>query len=260
MSVAFNLVNHRELIENLVLRDIKARYKQSLLGIAWAVVNPLVMALIYTVVGRHFLKQQTSLPFPVYSYFGLLFWILFSTGLLGATESLVAHLNLITKIYFPREVVPIAAVAGKLVDFVFGLVGMLPLLLYFGVVPGPTIVLILPLLLIQLVFTAGLGMLFACANLFYRDIRHVIGLVMAMWIYLVPNLYPLEGVPAHLRGWYLLNPMAAIIEAARRLTFPQQSGPAPWPYVGVAAVVSAVVFAAGYAVFKRYESRFAEAI
>jgi ABC-type polysaccharide/polyol phosphate export permease len=126
VSVLASVLTHRELIENLVLRDIKARYKQATLGIAWAILNPLVTALIYTLVGVYFLKvgsSETKIPFPIFSYYGLLFWNLFATGVLGATESLVAHLSLITKVYFPREVFPIAAVGGKLVDFLFGLAG-----------------------------------------------------------------------------------------------------------------------------------------
>jgi lipopolysaccharide transport system permease protein len=124
--------------------------------------------------------------------------------------------------------------------------------------------LIVPLLLIQIVFTAGIGMLFACANLFYRDMRHLIGLVIALWMYLVPNIYPLERVPVRFQSLYLLNPIAAIVETARRLTFPQAYPDTSWPYlasfVGIAAVVSVVVFALGYMVFKRYEPRFAESI
>jgi ABC-2 type transport system permease protein len=264
VSALANVLSHRELIENLVLRDIKARYKQSALGICWAILNPLVMALIYTLVGRYFLKQDPGIPFPVFAYYGLLFWNLFATGLTGATESLVSHLSLITKVYFPREVFPIAAVAGKLVDFLFGLVGLLPLLLVHRLAPSPAMILILPLVLVQLVFTAGLGMLFACANLFYRDMRHLILLVIALWMYLVPNIYPFEQVPPAFRSAYLLNPMAVVIETARRLTFPQNYPGTSWEYfgafVGIAAAVSVLVFVAGYVVFKRYEPMFAESI
>lgn len=262
MSVFTNVVTHRELIENLVIRDIKARYKQSTLGIAWAILNPLLTSLIQTLFLVYVLKRvnPSGLPAPVYAYMGTLFWNLFASGLTGATESLVSHLSLITKIYFPREVFPVAAVFGKVVDFLFGLAGLIPLLIIFKVLPGPTVILLIPLILIQLIFTTGLGMLFACANLFYRDVRHLIGLVMVLWGYLVPTFYTLEHIPPGLRPYYLLNPIAVTIDSARRLAFPQMGGEVQWLHIGIAAVVSLVVFLVGYTVFKRYEPNFAESI
>ena len=253
---------HRELIENLVMRDVKARYKQSILGIAWAVFNPLVYALIYTVVGKYFLKQDTHIPTPVFAYFGLLYWNLFATGLAGATESLVAHLSLITKVYFPREVFPISAVLAKLVDFGFGLFGIVPLLLAFHVRPNlPGFLLSLPLVVLLLVFTTGIGMLAACANLFYRDVRHLTGLVLNLLMFLVPNMYALDKVPERFRALYLLNPVAAIIESARRLTFPASGNAREMlPYLGIACLTSVCLLVGGYAVFKRNEARFAESI
>ncbi len=260
-AAIINLVAHRELIKNLVLRDVKARYKQSALGISWAVLNPLLFSIIQTLILIYVLKQNNpgGIPAPVFAYFGTLVWNLFSTGLSGASESLVSNLNLITKIYFPREVFPFAAVAGKLVDFLFGLAGLLPLMLIFHVVPSVTIVAVAPLLVIQILFTTGLGLLFACANLFYRDVRHLIGLMITLWFYTIPVLYPLEKVPAHLRGWYLLNPMAILVDTGRRLAFQNGQG-IHWPYLGLAAAVSLVAFFAGYAVFKTREPRFAEAV
>jgi ABC-2 type transport system permease protein len=261
---------HRELIENLVARDIKARYKQSTLGIAWAILNPLIMALIYSVVGKVFLRQQVGIEFALFSYFGLLFWNLFSMGIMASAESLVSHLSLITKVYFPREVFPISAVAGKLVDFGFGLLGLMALLLVFRTVPSVTgLLLLVPLTLVLIVFTMGIGLLLSCANLFNRDVRHLTGLALAVWMYLVPNLYPLEMVPEGWRRLYLLNPVAALIDASRKLVFPQLVGRTDtfglvqmihWPYVGVATIVSIIVFIVGYAVFKRCEPRFAESV
>ena len=262
MSVLASATTHRELVENLVLRDIKARYKQSVLGYAWAVFNPLIYALIYTLVGRYIFRQDTHIPFPVFAYYGLLFWNLFSTGLATATESLIANLSLITKVYFPREVFPLSAVASKLVDFAFGLVGLIPLLFFFHATLSVTgILLIVPIVVILLLLTAGIGMLCACANLFYRDVRYLVGLATNLVMYLVPNLYPVERVPEKLRTLYLLNPMAALIEAARRATFPQ-SGPLEpiVPFVISAALVSLTLFVLGFWVFKRNEPRFAEFI
>lgn len=265
ISALRDLLAHRELIENLVVRDIKARYKQTTLGIAWAIFNPLVMAIIYSVIGALFFRQDVGIHFAVFSYFGLLFWNLFAMGMLGATDSLVAHISLITKVYFPREVFPVATVASKVVDFGFGLLGMVPLLLIFRAMPSPMgLLMIIPLVLILLIFTMGIGLLLSCANLFNRDVRHIAALLTAAWMYLVPNLYPLEMVPEAYRRLYLLNPVAALIDTARKLVFPQvQRGGESmihWNYVGVAAFVSVIIFVIGYLVFKHYEPHFAESV
>ena len=243
------------------MRDIKARYKQSLLGYAWAFFNPLVYSLTYTLVGRFILRQDTVLPFPLFAYFGVLFWNVFGTGLASAAESLIAHLGLITKVYFPREVLPISAVVSKLFDFVFGLVGVIPFLIVYHIHPAKTVFLALPILLILVLFTTGLGMLCATANLFYRDIRYLVVIFTNILGFLWPNMYTLEQIPYQYRSIYLLNPVAVCIESARRLTFPQVGGmEAIWPCVGIAAATSVCFFFAGYGVFKRYEPYFAESI
>lgn len=258
--------SHRELVENLILRDIKSRYKQSILGYAWAVFNPLALAFIYTLVGSVFMRSEVrgGLAFAIHAYFGLLFWNLFSTGLSTATEGLVSHLSLITKVYFPREVFPVSAVLSKLVDFAFGLVGIIPLLVYYKTIPSVSgLFLILPIIAIQIVFTMGLGMLLSCANLFYRDVRYLVQLTLSFWIYLVPNIYTMERLEAHpaLLPFYLLNPMAVFIETSRRLVFPRTGPIEPLlPYLGIATVLSVTLFFVGYIVFKRYEPRFAESI
>ncbi len=277
MSVVASATTHRDLVLNLVVRDIKTRYKQSILGYAWAFLNPLIFAIIYALVGNVFFKRilpgangLPGLPFLIHSYYGLLLWNLFVTGLASATEGLVAHMSLITKVYFPREVFPVSAVLSKLADYGFGLVGLLPLLLFvyfvpsFGVVAAPSmdIVLVIPILALTMLFTMGIGMLCACANLFYRDVRYLVQLALNLGAFLVPNMYGLDLVPRGLPyKIYLLNPMAVFVEASRRATFPQSGSVWElWPYLLVAAVISVGVFFAGFAVFKKYEPLFAESI
>ena len=268
----------RELIGNLIARDVKTRYKQSSLGYAWAILNPLAFAAIYTIVGQHIMKSKTgNLPFPVYSYFGLLYWNLFAAGLTASTESLVGNISLITKIYFPREVFPIAAVLSKIVDFAFGLVGLIPLLvIYHTPIRLSTFPIAILMALILLIYTVGLGMLMACLNLFYRDFRHLVGIALSLGSFLVPNIYAIGLVPKEWRSVYLLNPLAALIEAARRSAFPEsgwmrwvftdpttpqsESLESLWLYVGSASIVAALTFLIGYAIFKRNEPRFAEFI
>lgn len=278
MSVAASATTHRDLVLNLVVRDIKTRYKQSILGYAWAFLNPLVYALIYVLIGSVFFRRvlpgsnnQPGLPFLIHSYYGILLWNLFATGLASATEGLVSHMSLITKVYFPREVFPVSAVLSKIVDYGFGLIGLIPLLLFvyfvpsFGVVTAPSfdIVLVAPILVLTLLFTMGVGMLCACANLFFRDVRYLVQLALNLGTFLVPNMYGLDLVKPHgaLYNIYLLNPMAVFIEASRRATFPQSGSVMElWPYLLVAAVLSVGVFFAGFAVFKKYEPLFAESI
>lgn len=261
LSTWADLVKHRELIQNLVVRDVKTRYKQSALGYAWAVLNPLIIALTYYLVFGLWLKQgkEIAIPFTIYTYFGLLIWNLFAIGLSTATESLVSHLSLITKVYFPREVFPISAVLSKLVDVGFGLIGLIPLLFFFHLAPSPKILLAMCLLPIPILFTTGLGMLCACANLFFRDVRYLVTMVLGLLAFAVPNMYPLAIIPPQHLRFYLMNPIAITIEAMRRLTFPQ-TGPFGElvPYLGIATVVSVVTFFVGYAIFKRNEPRFAE--
>lgn len=266
MSVLSSVTTHRELVGNLVARDVKARYKQSVLGYAWAVFNPLATALIMALVGGLLLGQgKGPFPFVLHAYFGLLIWNIFATGWNAATEGLVAHIGLLTKVYFPREVFPVAAVLSKLVDFGFGLVGLLPFLILYRdhVSLGWTVLLVPVFVVILLLFTTGLGMLTACANLFYRDVRYLVGIVLSLWMYLVPNLYTLEKVKEHagIYQLYLLNPVAAIVEASRRATFPQTGSLVSLvPYLLSALCVSVAVFAVGFVVFKRYEPRFAESV
>jgi lipopolysaccharide transport system permease protein len=272
-SPAFAVVTtHRELVENLVARDVKARYKQSVLGYAWAVLQPLLTAVIMWLVGGVLLKQQpgraggVDFPFPVYSYFGILFWNLFSTGLLTGTESLVSHFSLITKVYFPREVFPVSSAVSKLVDFGFGLAGLIFFLVIFHVKPSVGLLACIPLALLMVVLTAGLGMLLSCANLFYRDVRYLVNLALSLVTFLIPNFYVFDAVlkpgeQDRARALYLLNPVTAILEGARRLAFPQTGPIAPiLPYIGIAAVTSFATLVIGYAVFKRNEPRFAEFI
>lgn len=271
ISAVGGRAHYIDLIVNLTARDIKTRYKQSLLGYAWAMLFPLATALVYTLVGSVILRARTGgLDFPLYSYFGLLYWNLFAAGITAATESLVAHLSLITKVYFPREVFPIAAVLSKTVDFGFGLVGLLPLLLWFHTAPRLAG---LPLALgagaILLVYATGLGLLLSCANLFYRDVRHVVGIALSLGMFLVPNIYPVTQVPPAWRTLYLLNPVAALTEVSRRALFPQSgrlsaldpaTGGSLWPFVAAAALTAAGTLLAGFLVFKRLEPRFAESV
>ncbi len=249
-----------ELVLALVTRDIRSRYAQSVLGIGWAILNPLAMSLIQAAVIVFILRLDTTIPVAVFTYAGNLFWTTFSNGLSGATDSLVGNMNLIARLKFPRETLPAAAILGRLPDFAFGLSGLLVLILLFPVQVSIGAVVVIPLLAIQIVFTTGLGLIAAGANVFFRDARHIVGLMLTLWFYLVPILYPVELVPAAIRPIYMLNPMAAIIDTARRATFPELGGGIEWVFVAIAAITAVGTFVVGVAMFRRVEGSFAEAI
>lgn len=253
------LIQRRELIASLTYRDIKARYKQSVLGVAWALLTPLAMTVVFTVFASLIgLDSGTDIPYPVFAYVGLLPWEFFSLAIGAGTECLVVNFSLITKIYFPREVFPIAATLGKTVDLGLGILVMVPLFLVFRV-KVTSLVLLVPLILaVQICFTLGLSFLFSSANLFYRDIRHVVALLLKVWMYMTPIIYPLEKVPEKFVFIYMLNPMVSILDSFRRVTL---YGRQPdWGYLGLATAVSVVTLVIGYRVFKRLEPAFAETI
>ena len=253
------LGDRRELIESLVVRDIRARYAQSVLGIGWAILYPLLLSLIQAAVIVFILRIDTVIPVAVFTYIGNLHWTMFSNGVSGSAESLVGHMNLVAKLKFPRESLPLSSVLGRLADYGFGLLGLALLVLIFPIGVGAGVLLIVPLLAIQLVFTAGLGLILSATNVFFRDVRHVVGLLLTLWFYLVPVLYSVELVPEGARGLYLANPMATIIESARRATFPGH-GEVQWAFVALAALTSAATFVVGLVVFRRLEPRFAESV
>ena len=253
------LWQHRELVLSLTRRDIRSRYKQSVLGIAWALLQPLAMMLVYTVVFSHIAKIDTGkIPYPIFSYIALLPWTFFAGGLTNGTECLVANFNLITKIAFPREVFPISAILGKTVDLGLGMLVLVPLLFYFHIHVTWYVLLVLPILLIQLCLMLGLTFLLSSWNLFYRDIRHVMPLLTEVWKYMSPVIYPLSMVPSAYLGLYMLNSMSAVMDSFRKVVL---EGQAPmWNYLGLAAAVSVALLVIGYRTFKRLEPAFAETI
>lgn len=253
------LLRQRELISSLVFRDIRARYKQSVLGVAWALLTPVGMTIVYTVVFSHIVKVDTGgIPYPIFSYAALLPWTFFSQAIASGTECLVMNFALITKIYFPREVFPIAATLGKTVDFALGVLVLIPLFFIYHVQISWTVLLVVPLLAIQLAFMLGVSFMVSSVNLFYRDIRHVVPLLLHVWMYLTPIIYPLNLVPNKLIPFYMLNPMAPIIEGYRSVVLQGQQP--MWGYLGVAAAISFAMLVIGYRVFKKLEPKFAEAI
>jgi lipopolysaccharide transport system permease protein len=253
------LAAHRDLLWMWTLREIKVRYKQSLLGAAWAIVQPLSMTVVFTVVFSLFARFPTDgVPYVVFSYTALLPWTLLQSSLSFGAPSLVNNMNLVSKIYFPREILPIAVILASLVDFFFGSLVMLGLLAFYRI-PLHGSVLWLPLLLgIQVLLMVGITLLASAVNVFYRDIRFVVPLALQVWMYLSPVVYPLSLVPERFRPYYLLNPMSMLIVNYRRVLLEGQ--PPLWNYTALGACMVLLLLVIGYGYFKRLEPTFADII
>lgn len=249
----------RELLLIWTWREFRVRYSQSLLGVAWAIIQPLALMLVFSVIFSLFLAVPTGgVPYPVLAYSALLPWIFFVNALTGATPSLVGNLNLVTKIAFPREVLPLATLLVSLIDLLFAALIFAAMLLFYRIPLHATILLAPLVLLVQLIFSLGLCLFGAALNVFYRDIRFVIPLALQIWMYLSPVIYPLEVVPERLRPIYLLNPMATLIDSYRRVLL---FGQVPdWPYLALTAAIACATCLLGYRYFKTSEQTFADRI
>lgn len=253
-----NLYRYRELCSSLVKRELSARYKQSVLGPLWAVLQPAALMLIFVVVQSFVHIPSDGIPFPVFVYAGLLPWTLFSNTLALMAPSIVSNAGIVKKIYFPREVFPVSAAVVCLFDFVIGLVLLVGLMIYYGVRPGPYLAIVPLLLVIQTAFTVGTGLLVCAAATFRRDIMFGAVFVLQLWMYASPVIYPLSAVPERWRSVYLLNPMAGIVASFRAALV--GSTPPALSLVGVAAIEAVVVLWIGHWVFKSLERYFADVV
>jgi homopolymeric O-antigen transport system permease protein len=254
-----SLLQHGDLLFTWTVREIKVRYKQSYLGISWAILQPLSATIILTLVFSRFLDVPTDgLPHVLFYYAAMLPWTLLASSLSFGVTSLVNNMHLVKTIAFPREILPLATILVSLVDFfVASLIFFLLAAAYH--VPIGTAWLWVPLiLLIQLVLTAGIVLYTSALTVFYRDLRFVVPLGLQLWMYLSPVIYPVSLVPAGLRFWYMLNPMAGVIDSFRRVTLLGQ--PPDAFALSVAAVVSSLLLFGAYRSFKRVEPDFADLI
>ncbi len=258
-SIDFNeLWRYRELLYFLTWRDVKVRYKQTVLGAAWALLQPLMAMLIFTVIfGRVVRVPSDGIPYTLFVYSGILPWIYFSNSLVNSGNSLVQNSTLVGKVFFPRMMVPLSTVLAGLIDFAIGFVFLLFLMAGQGYVPPLSTVLVIPLMGIFLLLAFGLGLWFSALNVRYRDVRHVIPFLVQIWMFATPIVYPLSIVPEKFQFLLYLNPATGVIEGIRSVLF---GGPfAPWPLcTGVVLSLGLLVTGAYY--FRRVESTFADMI
>jgi lipopolysaccharide transport system permease protein len=216
------LWEYRELLYFLVWRDIKVRYKQTVLGVAWAILQPLATAAVFTIFfGRIARIPSDGIPYPLFAYSGLLVWTFFAQGVSGSSISLVGSANLITKVYFPRLVVPISAVLAGIVDLVIAFPLLIVMMAFYGISPGPAALLLPLIVLLAFVASLGVGLWLSAVCVEYRDVRHVVPFLVQLWLFVTPVIYPASKVaPALSRAglpvWLLgLNPMAGVVEGFR---------------------------------------------
>jgi lipopolysaccharide transport system permease protein len=258
-SALLHLLRYRELLTALTLREIKARYRQSLLGFGWAVAQPLALMLVFNLVFSRFARVGSEgLPYPIFSYAGMVPWTFLSNALTTATIGLVSQRSIVTKTYFPREIIVLSQVGARFIDFLaaFAVYGLLMAL--FGIRPTLWLLFLPVLVLIQLLLILACSLISSALHVRFRDLAPVVTLGLQLWLYLTPVAYPLESVPSEWRGLYSLNPMVGIIQGYRSVL---AHGRAPdWDSLGASVVLSAVALAVAYVYFKRAERAFADVI
>jgi lipopolysaccharide transport system permease protein len=247
----------RDVLVMLALRDIKLRYKQTALGIVWVLLQPLLAGVIFAIVFGHFARLPSGgRPYLLFVFAGLLGWNLFAGVLQRAGNSLVNESRLITKVYFPRLLIPCASAAAALVDFAVSLGLMLVLMTWFGVWPGAEIWLLPVVMLLTLALAVGVSLWVSALNVRYRDFMYALPFFIQAWMYASPVVYGLELIPARWRGWFGLNPMAGLLEGFRQALL---GGSAlSWPLLGLAAAFAGVMLVSGAFFFRRVEREFAD--
>ena len=254
-----DLWEYRELLYFLVWRDVKVRYKQTVLGVLWAILQPFMTMVVFSIFfGRLAKVPSDGIPYPVFAYCALLPWQLFANALTASGNSLVANQQLLTKVYFPRLIIPISAVLAGLIDFGVSFLVLIGMMLYFGIVPTVA-VLTLPLLIMLAIASAlAVGLWLSALNVQYRDVQYTIPFLMQFWLFLTPIAYPSSLVPEKWRILYGLNPMAGVVEGFRWALLGKTNGIGS--LIFVSALVVAILLFGGLVYFRRMERTFADVV
>lgn len=256
------IYQRRELLWQMVAREVKARYKQSVLGYFWVILNPLaqmlVMSFAFSLILRIPTNSTATIPYSIFLFTALLPWNLFTNSISSAASSLVASSGLITKIYFPRTILVISTIFAKIIDFVFAISILVIYMIIYQIPITWNILWVIPIFLIQQIFTLGLALFFAAANLLYRDIQYLLNMILLLWMYATPVIYPADLVPDKYRILFQINPMAVIINAYRQVIL--GGGEPKYSSLGIGLLVSIVTLLIGFSYFKSREKIFADNI
>jgi lipopolysaccharide transport system permease protein len=251
-------IEYRELLTQMTKRDLLLRYKQTVMGFGWAIFMPLVNTAVFSVIFVRVAPMDTGVPYPLFAYCGLWSWNFFASSLRFAVTSLSSNTSLVTKVYFPREIFPFSAVLVCLVDFLVGATVLVALMIYYGVSPSTSIVWLPLVIVVHVAFTAGVALLIAMANLFYRDVKYLFEIVLTVWMFATSVVYPTQLVGGRLATVLALNPMTPIIDGYRATLL---GGHSPFTTsFNVAALVAVALLAVAWLTFHRTEYAFAESI
>lgn len=250
---------YRELILFMTWRDLKVRYKQTLLGASWAVLQPFLTMVVFSIFFGNLAKVPSDgVPYPIFSYTALIPWTLFSKALHDASRSLVASSHMITKVYFPRMILPLASVLAGVVDFFIAFVVMIGMMIYYGIAPTTNIWTLPLFLILALVTAVGVGLWLSALNVLYRDINYILPFLTQFWMFLTPIAYPSSMVPQRFQVLYALNPMTGVVEGFRWALL--GSGQAPGNMTLVSSLVAIILLVTGMIYFRRMERQFADMV
>jgi len=253
------LLEYRYLLYTLSVHRLKVRYKQSVLGPAWAVLQPVLLMILFTVVFSRIVRLPSEgVPYALFAYSALLPWTYFSSSLSSATNSLVSHFSLVTKVYFPREILPLTYVIAGLIDFMVASVVLGGLLVYYRVPLTVHALVAIPTIAVLTVFTVAASFILSAIQVRYRDVGVAMPLVLQLWMFVTPIVYPLSVVPTRWRGLYELNPLVGIIDGLRRVIV--QGAPPDFHALGISAAISVILLPIAFIYFKRVEATVADVI
>jgi len=249
----------REIIYFLTWRDVKVRYKQTVIGAAWAILQPVLTMIVFSLFfGRLAGIPSEGIPYPIFSYCGLLPWTLFAQGLSQASNSLVGGANLITKIYFPRSIIPLSAVLVGLVDFVLAFLVLVAMMVYYRIFPGVNVIWLPGFLLLSLITSLGVGLWLSALNVQYRDVRYTVPFLTQIWMFATPVIYPSSLLHGSWRVLLGLNPMTAVVEGFRWTLL--GVGRPPGAMCAVSSLVAMALLVSGALYFRRVERTFADVV
>jgi len=253
------LWEYRELAYFLIWRDIKVRYKQTVLGAAWAILQPFFTMVVFSVFfGRLAGIPSDGVPYPVFSYAALVPWQFFANGLNNSSNSLVGSSNLIKKVFFPRLIIPISAVLSGIVDFILAFIVLLLMMAFFGIFPTKNVIWLPLLLVLALITSLGFGLWFSALNVQFRDIRYAVPFMIQAWLFITPIAYPSSLLNEPWQTLYAINPMAGVVEGFRWALLDTDTQPGSMVFVS--AIVASAVFVGGLYYFRRMEKTFADVV
>jgi len=247
-----------ELLMNITRREVKGRYSQTLFGIGWAIAQPLAMMAVFTFVFARLANILSDVPYPVFAYAGLVPWFFFLNSVNSGTMSLVQYRNIVTKTYFPREIIPLAQISSRLIDLAAAAALVAVLMAYYRIALTRWALLVPALFVLLVAFTVAVTLLTSAVNVFYRDVNPVVQIGLQLWLYVTPIAYPLSKVPPPWRGWIAANPLTGVIEGLRSAVV---YGREPdWPLLALSTMSTALALAGSFVLFKQLDRYFADVI